>query len=100
MSYARRFLTLAAVLVLAGCAGTKPKPCPPPELEVVEVPVTRYPEVGPELRALLAPCPIATGALRDAPHVARLRREALEACNGDKAAVLEMLERAEAENRR
>jgi len=99
MSRHRRLLTAAALLALAACSTTAPREAQP-AVEVVEIPVSRYVEVSAAMRKLLAPCPIATGPLRDVVEVARLRREQLEACNGDKAAVLELLDKAEAENRR
>lgn len=98
MPYHHRLLTAAALLALAACSTTLPREAPP-AVEVVEIPVSRYVEVSAAMRKLLAPCPIAAGPLRDVVEVARLRREQLEACNGDKAAVLELLDKAEAENR-
>lgn len=100
MPHPRRLLTAAALLALAACSTTTVPREAPPAVEVVEIPVSRYVEVSTAMRKLLAPCPIATGPLRDVVEVARLRREQLEACNGDKAAVLDLLDKAEAENRR
>lgn len=98
MPHALRLLSIAALLALSAC-GTAGKRQAPPPVEVVEIPVSRYVEVSAAVRKLLAPCPIATGPLRDVVEVARLRREQLEACNGDKASVLDLLDKAEAENR-
>lgn len=98
MQHAVRLLSAAALLALTACASTDKRELPP-AVEVVELPVSRYVEVSAAVRKLLAPCPIATGPLRDVVEVARLRREQLEACNGDKAAILELLDKAEAENR-
>lgn len=95
MPHPARLLT-AALLALAGCA-TAPKASP--QVELIEVPVRQYVPVSHELRALLAPCPIATGPLREVVRVARLRREGLERCNGDKAAILELLEKAAEQTR-
>lgn len=99
MPHLVRLLTAAAALAIAGCGTTGKGPQVPPQVEAVDLPVSRYMRVTDRMRELLAPCPIAAGPLRDVVHVARLRKEQLEACNGDKAAVLELLKKAEAENR-
>lgn len=90
-----RLLTAAlAATLLSGCAAMC-KPAPP-RIETVEIPVRVYVPVPAELTA---PCDIATGARSEVFEVARKRRQALEACNADKAAIRRLLDKAEAEGR-
>lgn len=77
---------LAAAL-LSGCAAA----CKAPRIETVELPVRVYVPVPAELTA---PCDIATGARSEVFEVARKRRQALEACNADKAAIRELMRKA------
>ena len=96
MSRAIRLLAvLTLALTLPACALFQRKE-PLVEVQVVEVPVRQYVEMPPEL---LLPCPIATGPLREAPKVARKRKASLEACNGDKAAMRELQDKALKESR-
>lgn len=78
-----RPLIIAAVLILAGCKASQPtRPDPPPT--IVQVPVKVYVPVPDDLTE---PCPIAKGTLAEIPKVARARRQSLESCNADKAAI-------------
>lgn len=78
-----RLLTIAAVLILAACTPKQAqRPDPPPK--IVEVPVKIYVPVPADLTE---PCPIAKGTLAEIPKVARARRQSLESCNADKAAI-------------
>lgn len=76
-----RVLGLLTILALAGCKSI-------PKVEVVEVPgPTRYIAIPDELTR---PCPIEEPANRaplEAVRVAKSRKDALEACNRDKARI-------------
>lgn len=78
----QRLLLGLLILALAGCKSA------PPKVEVVEVPgPTRYVAIPDELTR---PCPIeqkANNSPIEAVRVAKARKDALEACNRDKARI-------------
>lgn len=80
-----RIPVLLSVLLLAGWTGCQRKPSPP---VVVEVPgPTKYVPIREELTR---PCPIEeprSTAPLEAARVAKARKNSLEACNRDKAAI-------------
>lgn len=77
-----RLIALIPVMFLTGCPDGVVRPDPPPT--IVEKVVRVYVPVPDELTK---PCPIATGPLSQIPDVARARRQSLENCNADKAAI-------------
>lgn len=81
-------LLLTFATIAAGCStarGTTKPTGPAPD--IVQVPVLVYVPVNSALTDLL---PIAKGGLAECPAVARKRKEQLETCNADRAAVAKL----------
>jgi hypothetical protein len=77
----RTTLVLICAAAMAGCAGITKQPA------VIEMPIVRYVPIPADLTT---PCKIAqpqSDTVAEAVRVARLRRDALEKCNADKAQI-------------
>lgn len=73
--------------LLVACGPTKPDL--PDDLDVVELPVTKFKPLAPELTE---PCPIAEGDVGEVFDVARARKESLVACNSQLDRIREIQE--------